>query len=69
MTGFGESAGAPLVQHPDVNKIAFTGSAAVGKQIVDLQSLDLDRTKAGILLLLIALRGRSGTPREDEDEY
>ena len=34
VTGFGESAGAPLVQHPDVNKIAFTGSAAVGKIIV-----------------------------------
>jgi betaine-aldehyde dehydrogenase len=36
VTGFGESAGAPLVQHPDVNKIAFTGSAAVGKQIVKM---------------------------------
>src|SRR4029077_2108334 len=34
ITGFGESAGAPLVLHPDVNKIAFTGSAAVGKIIV-----------------------------------
>src|SRR2546425_1995838 len=34
VTGFGETAGAPLVQHPDVNKIAFTGSAAVGKLIV-----------------------------------
>src|SRR5712691_3763675 len=34
VTGFGETAGAPLVQHPQVNKIAFTGSAAVGKQIV-----------------------------------
>src|SRR6202041_2168711 len=34
VTGFGESCGAPLVQHPDVNKIAFTGSAAVGKLIV-----------------------------------
>src|SRR5882762_3901055 len=34
ITGFGESCGAPLVQHPDVNKIAFTGSAAVGKIIV-----------------------------------
>jgi betaine-aldehyde dehydrogenase len=34
ITGFGETAGAPLVQHPDVNKIAFTGSAAVGKTIV-----------------------------------
>ena len=36
ITGFGESAGAPLVQHLDVNKIAFTGSAAVGKQIVKM---------------------------------
>ena len=34
ITGFGENCGAPLVQHPDVNKIAFTGSAAVGKIIV-----------------------------------
>src|SRR5215470_7533213 len=34
ITGFGETCGAPLVEHPDVNKIAFTGSAAVGKIIV-----------------------------------
>jgi betaine-aldehyde dehydrogenase len=34
ITGFGETAGAPLVEHRDVNKIAFTGSAAVGKVIV-----------------------------------
>jgi len=36
VTGFGESAGAPLVKHADVNKIAFTGSAAVGKMIVKM---------------------------------
>src|SRR5579863_5181470 len=34
VTGFGETAGAPLVRHADVNKIAFTGSAAVGKLIL-----------------------------------
>jgi len=34
LTGFGETCGSPLVKHPDVNKIAFTGSAAVGKIIV-----------------------------------
>jgi len=34
ITGFGETVGAPMVRHPDVNKIAFTGSAAVGKLIV-----------------------------------
>ncbi len=33
VTGYGETAGAALVAHPDVNKIAFTGSTAVGKQI------------------------------------
>jgi len=32
VTGYGDS-GAALVVHPDVNKIAFTGSTAVGKQI------------------------------------
>ncbi|HEV2148197.1 MAG TPA: aldehyde dehydrogenase family protein [Longimicrobiaceae bacterium] len=31
--GFGETAGAALVAHPDVDKIAFTGSTAVGKLI------------------------------------
>jgi betaine-aldehyde dehydrogenase len=34
ITGYGETCGAPLVKHPDVNKIAFTGSADVGKIIV-----------------------------------
>src|SRR5579862_9202790 len=32
--GYGETAGAALVAHPGVDKIAFTGSAAVGKIIV-----------------------------------
>ena len=34
INGFGETAGAALVAHPGVDKIAFTGSAAVGKIIV-----------------------------------
>ena len=34
VTGFGESAGAPLVVHEDVDKIAFTGSVEVGKLIM-----------------------------------
>ena len=33
VTGMGETAGAALVQHPDVDKIAFTGSTQVGKII------------------------------------
>ncbi|HLW80319.1 MAG TPA: aldehyde dehydrogenase family protein [Terriglobia bacterium] len=43
VTGFGETAGAPLVQHPDVNKVAFTGSAAVGKQIVKMAADTIKR--------------------------
>jgi betaine-aldehyde dehydrogenase len=34
ITGMGPEAGAPLVAHPDVRKIAFTGSAEVGKLIM-----------------------------------
>lgn len=41
--GFGETAGAPLVKHPMVNKIAFTGSTAVGKSIMAEASRTLKR--------------------------
>jgi len=34
ITGFGEDTGAPLAAHPDVDKVAFTGSTEVGKMIV-----------------------------------
>jgi phenylacetaldehyde dehydrogenase len=34
VTGRGETAGAALAAHPDVDKIAFTGSTEVGRQIV-----------------------------------
>jgi acyl-CoA reductase-like NAD-dependent aldehyde dehydrogenase len=34
LPGFGETAGAALVRHPGVDKIAFTGSTAVGKLIM-----------------------------------
>ena len=33
--GFGETAGAALAAHPDVDKVAFTGSTEVGKLILD----------------------------------
>jgi betaine-aldehyde dehydrogenase len=33
VTGFGEGAGAPIVSHRGVDKIAFTGSVEVGRQI------------------------------------
>jgi len=34
LTGHGENVGAALVQHPGVDKVAFTGSTAVGKQVM-----------------------------------
>ncbi|MDB5697837.1 MAG: betaine-aldehyde dehydrogenase [Alphaproteobacteria bacterium] len=34
VTGFGNVAGQALVDHPDVDKIAFTGSTAVGRSIL-----------------------------------
>jgi phenylacetaldehyde dehydrogenase len=43
VTGFGETAGAALVEHPDVNKISFTGSTAVGKRIVKASTGNLKR--------------------------
>ncbi len=43
VTGFGEMAGAPLVQHPGVNKVAFTGSASVGKMILKMAADTIKR--------------------------
>jgi len=34
VTGFGREAGAALANHPDVDKISFTGSTEVGKELV-----------------------------------
>lgn len=33
VTGYGQEGGQPLVEHPDVDMISFTGSQAVGRQI------------------------------------
>ncbi|MGG0718358.1 aldehyde dehydrogenase family protein [Robertmurraya massiliosenegalensis] len=41
--GFGETAGQPLVDHPLVDKIAFTGSTEVGKLIMSNASKTLKR--------------------------
>ena len=41
--GFGGKAGAALVEHPDVDKITFTGSPAVGRQILRSAAGNLKR--------------------------
>lgn len=43
VTGYGPSAGQHLVEHPDVNKIAFTGSVAVGKKVQAAAAATLKR--------------------------
>ena len=70
VTGFGET-GAALVEHPDVDKIAFTGSPEVGRIIVRASagtlkkvSLELGGKSPNIILadadLEAAIRGASG---------
>jgi phenylacetaldehyde dehydrogenase len=41
--GFGETAGAALAAHPDVDKVAFTGSTEVGKLILNAASGNLKK--------------------------
>jgi len=41
--GFGETAGAALAAHPDVDKIAFTGSTEVGKKILQASAGNLKK--------------------------
>jgi len=41
--GFGATAGAAMANHPGINKISFTGSTAVGKQLVQASAGNLKR--------------------------
>jgi acyl-CoA reductase-like NAD-dependent aldehyde dehydrogenase len=43
VTGYGEDAGQALAQHPDVDKIAFTGSTEVGRKILHASESNLKR--------------------------
>ena len=43
VTGYGETAGAALAAHPDVDKVAFTGSTEVGKLIVQAAAGNLKK--------------------------
>jgi phenylacetaldehyde dehydrogenase len=43
VTGYGETAGAALAAHPDVDKVAFTGSTEVGKLIVQAATGNLKK--------------------------
>ena len=52
VTGLGETAGAALAAHPDVDKIAFTGSTEVGRKI-------LDAAKGNLKKVSLELGGKS----------
>ncbi|MCF6327025.1 MAG: aldehyde dehydrogenase family protein [Devosiaceae bacterium] len=41
VTGYGASAGQPLSEHPDVDKIAFTGSVATGSRVMQSAASDI----------------------------
>jgi aldehyde dehydrogenase (NAD+) len=43
VTGYGPTAGAALAAHPDVNMLSFTGSEAVGKQIIEGSKINFKR--------------------------
>jgi phenylacetaldehyde dehydrogenase len=43
VTGFGETAGAALAEHPKVDKVAFTGSTEVGKLLLGAARTNLKR--------------------------
>lgn len=52
VTGHGETAGAPLAAHRDVDKVAFTGSTEVGKKI-------LEAAKGNLKKVSLELGGKS----------
>jgi aldehyde dehydrogenase (NAD+) len=43
VTGYGAEAGAALAAHPDVNRIAFTGSTVTGREIIKASAVNMKR--------------------------
>ncbi|RLN91682.1 hypothetical protein BBJ28_00001696 [Nothophytophthora sp. Chile5] len=43
LNGLGAEAGAPLVSHPDVHKVAFTGSVPTGRGIMEAAAKDIKK--------------------------
>lgn len=41
LNGLGKDAGAAIVEHPDIDKVAFTGSTATGRQIMKMAAATL----------------------------
>lgn len=41
ITGFGADAGSPLTEHPDVDKLAFTGSVPTGRKIMQAAAAEI----------------------------
>ena len=48
--GLGEEAGAPLVAHPDIAVISFTGSTEVGRQIAEIAGVPRGARQVGYAL-------------------
>ena len=73
VTGFGETAGAALAAHPDVDKIAFTGSTEVGKLIVHAAAGNLKKVtlelggKSPNIVFADADHRRGGRGRRERD--
>ena len=67
VTGLGHTAGEALTAHPDVEKIAFTGSTEVGKRIVEASAGNLKKVmlelggKSPVLIYDDALRAGTGS--------
>jgi len=53
LTGYGPTAGAAIATHPDVNKVAFTGSTEVGRLIL------ADSSKSNLKRVSLELGGKS----------
>ena len=43
--GYGHTAGARIAEHPDIKKIAFTGSTATGRKIVQASASNLKKVQ------------------------
>lgn len=62
LTGYGQVLGESLVNHPDVDRVSFTGSTAAGKRVAQLAS-------AGVKRVSLELGGKSAAILLDDADF
>lgn len=65
VTGYGPTAGAAISEHPDIRKVAFTGSTEV-RRLLPLMFIIVEKVVSQLLILCIGRSSDNGSSRKEQ---